>query len=145
MTNTVVQEIVTTALGLSGPEALALKLGAMVVSEVLRRPQNASGRDSNVLSSTPGRARIAADGLKGSARLARRIEERLGHLPGVEKVSASPITGTVLVTFDEDTIGVDEVSRAVRMAGMALRVERPDPLYRLPSTTPLTDTEAVLA
>ncbi len=132
MTNTVVEELLTAALGLSAPQVLALKLGATLVSEVLKHPQTPPSGDSSVLSSTPGRVRMAAEGLKGSGRLARRIEQRLGELPGVQRVSVSPITGTVLVVYDQDRLGVAEVSRAVRMAGMALRVARPDPDYELP-------------
>ncbi len=117
-----VEELVTTALGLSGPEALALKLGAMVVSDLLKRPKVSQSADPSILSSTPGRVRMSASGLKGSARLARRIEEWLGQLSGIEKVSASAVTGTVLVTFDPDQIDADSIGRAVRLAGMALRV-----------------------
>ncbi len=128
-----VEELVTTALGLSGPEALALKLGAMVVSDLLKRPQASQSADPSVLSSTPGRVRLSAHGLKGSARLARRIEEHVGELPGVEKVGASMVTGTVLVTFDPDQIDAESISRAVRLSGLALRVARPDPEYRIAS------------
>ena len=89
MAKMVLEELLTATLGMSGPQVLALKLGAMVVADVLKRPQTVLGGDSSVLSSTPGRVRIAAEGLKGSARLARRIEERVGQLPGVEKVEAA--------------------------------------------------------
>ncbi len=134
MTNVIVEDLVTVALGLSAPQVLAIKLGAMVVADVLKHPQPALTSDSSIVSSTPGRVRIAAEGLKGSARLARRIEGRVGQLPGVERVSASPITGKVLVVFDQDRLGVVEVSRAVRMAGMALRVAAPDSRHELSYT-----------
>lgn len=127
MTNTIVEEVLTAVLGLSGPQVLALRLGAMVVSDLLKRPEIAPTSDSSILSSVPGRTRLAAEGLRGSARLARQIERRIGQLPSVEKVSASAVTGTVLVIYDQDRLGVAELSRAVRMAGMALRVAAPKP------------------
>ena len=133
MTKMIVEELVTTALGLSGPEALALKLGAMVVADLLKRPQVSQSADSSILSSTPGRVRLSAPGLKGSAKLARRIEERLGQLPGVEKVSASTLTSTALVTFDPHQIDATAISRALRLSGLALRVVLPAPEYRIPS------------
>jgi copper chaperone CopZ len=132
MTHAIVEELVTTALGLSGPEAIVLKVGVMVVSDLLKRPQLVTGGDPAVLSSTPGRVRMSAAGLKGSPRLAGRIEERVGQLAGVTKVAANSLTGTVLVTFDPELLDADRVSKAVRMASLALRVALPDEEYPLP-------------
>ena len=66
-----------------------------------RRPPLHSVQEAVILSSTPGRARIRVAGLRGdpaaAATLARRVEE----LPGVSSVSASALTGNLLVKFDE--------------------------------------------
>ena len=45
------------------------------------------------------RARIAVRGLERDQRLARHVVEHLRRLPGVRSVSASPLTGRVLVEF----------------------------------------------
>ena len=47
------------------------------------------------------RARIAVRGLDRDPVLARRLVERLEHRPGVQRVTASPLTGRVLVEFGE--------------------------------------------
>ncbi len=53
------------------------------------------------------RARIVVRGLDRDPALARRVVERLEHRPGVQRVTASPLTGRVLVEFaePETTVG----------------------------------------
>ncbi len=46
-----------------------------------------------------GRVRLQVPGLRGAEGLARFLEERLGDLPGVRRVSASPYTGNTLVLY----------------------------------------------
>ncbi|MEA2306993.1 MAG: cation-transporting P-type ATPase [Solirubrobacteraceae bacterium] len=47
------------------------------------------------------RARIAVRGLDGDPEVARRLVERIGGRPGVRRVIPSPLTGRVLIEFDE--------------------------------------------
>jgi hypothetical protein len=47
------------------------------------------------------RVRIAVDGLKHSSALARQLEARLVGAPGVRHVGASPVTGTVVVVYED--------------------------------------------
>src|SRR5204862_549649 len=64
----------------------------------VHRERRASGR----------RARIAVRGMDRNPDLARRVVERLEIRLSV-KVSASQLTGRVLVEFDERKVGLEEV------------------------------------
>ena len=59
-------------------------------------------RGPRLCSAIPGRERWRVDDLEGDDRLARRIEVYVGTRPGVRKVTASPITGRVVVLFDPE-------------------------------------------
>ncbi len=51
----------------------------------------------------PGRARYKVAGLYGAASLGTRLEVRLAQMDGISYVSASSLTGNVLVCFEADT------------------------------------------
>src|SRR5262249_650609 len=50
----------------------------------------------------PGRARYKVDGLYRSASLKKLLEEQLAKCRGIHLVSAEPLTGKVLVSFNSD-------------------------------------------
>ncbi|MBA2364529.1 MAG: HAD family hydrolase, partial [Chloroflexia bacterium] len=89
-------------------------LGAARASEVVTEP----GEDDRAPALPPAlqeryeettRARIAVRGLDRDPVLARRIVERLEHRPGVQRVTASPLTGRVLVEFAEPETTLDDL------------------------------------
>ncbi len=51
-------------------------------------------------SAVPGRLRVAVAGLRRNPDRRRAVEEAFSRLEGVRSVSASPLTGNALVTFD---------------------------------------------
>jgi len=55
------------------------------------------------------RARIAVRGIDRDPELARRVVERLGRLPGISQVSASQLTGRVLVEYSEHLLDVEDL------------------------------------
>jgi cation-transporting ATPase I len=55
------------------------------------------------------RARIAVPGLDSDPRVARRTVARLRRIPGVTRVSASQLTGRVLVDYSEHMIGIEDL------------------------------------
>ncbi len=55
------------------------------------------------------RARIAVRGLDRDPQLARRVVDRLGGLPGVSRVTASQLTGRVLVEYSEHLLDIEEL------------------------------------
>ncbi len=64
------------------------------------------------------RARIAVRGLDRDPDLSRRVVERLGRLPGVSRVSASQLTGRVLVEYSEHITSLEDLLSHV--AGLEL-------------------------
>ncbi|HMJ37166.1 MAG TPA: HAD-IC family P-type ATPase [Baekduia sp.] len=54
-----------------------------------------------VTHASAGRARIAVPGLDRETELGRQLVERIGRRPGVRRVVPSPLTGRVLVEFDD--------------------------------------------
>ena len=68
-----------------------------------------------------GRVRIAVQGLDRDGDLARRLVRSLRERPGIAQVSASRLTGRVLIEFDEHQIDLEDLISHV--AG----IELPDP------------------
>lgn len=65
-----------------------------------------------------GRARIAVRGLDRDGDLARRLVASLRKRPGVGRVSASRLTGRVLIEFDDHQIDLEDL--IAHVAGMEL-------------------------
>ncbi len=53
-----------------------------------------------VLHALAGRVRVKLSDVKGNPGRVRAIEARIGELPGVRHVSASPVTGNALIQYD---------------------------------------------
>jgi copper chaperone CopZ len=69
--------------------------------------------DSAVLHVMEGRLRIKVPEVKGVPEEARAIERQLGGLDGVSDVAANPVTGSVLVFYDTELTGIDEITEAL--------------------------------
>jgi hypothetical protein len=52
------------------------------------------------LHSTPGRMRIRVPAYRGEEQACRRMEESLSTRPGITRVTANCLTGSVLILFD---------------------------------------------
>ncbi|MGQ9680945.1 MAG: HMA2 domain-containing protein [Anaerolineae bacterium] len=52
-----------------------------------------------------GRMRVHVPGVKDRPRVAVEVERYLGAVPGVSEVRANPVTGNVLVRYDEEIVG----------------------------------------
>jgi hypothetical protein len=48
----------------------------------------------------PGRVRLKVDKVKGNPAFAQKAQDKLGQLPGIKRVEAQPLTGSVLVYYD---------------------------------------------
>jgi hypothetical protein len=53
----------------------------------------------------PGRVRIRISKVKGNASLAEDIRQNFSAIAGIHKVEANPLTGSVLVEYDPQTVG----------------------------------------
>jgi Heavy metal associated domain 2 len=69
----------------------------------------------------PGRIRLKIEGLRANPGLAQRLEERLSGTAGVRHVEASPVTGSLLIRYDEQSPEWrgGEVVLAGKLAGVA--------------------------
>lgn len=64
---------------------------------------------SSYVHALEGRLRIKIPEVKGAPLKAREIEGHLSICPGVEEVSANPVTGSVLVLYNPRLIGQEEI------------------------------------
>src|SRR5579875_1084817 len=55
------------------------------------------------------RARIAVRGIDRDPEVARRVVERLGRLPGVSRVTASQLTGRVMVEYSAHLLDIEDL------------------------------------
>jgi hypothetical protein len=76
-----------------------------------------------ILHSSPGRfrLRVSAEDLWGDAL--ERAERALVETRGVREVKRSPVTRSVLLEFDPDTVGLPTLLDAVREAGVDVHFE----------------------
>lgn len=131
-------EVMTVLLGLSGPEALLLKAGAMLATDLLRRPEADSGRSTSVLSSVPGRLRLRVPAMRRAPQLAERLKARLSAIPGVKEADVNCLTGTALVIYNEGVVTSRLIQLAAESATAALRVIPASADNSLPETEPAT-------
>ena len=75
-----------------------------------------------VVSTTPGRTRLAVVGLRGDTALAARLEEALLALPGVEEAQTNPSTGRLLLRFDPALQTADTLRASAEWARARLLV-----------------------
>ena len=75
---------------------------------------------SSYVHALEGRLRIKVPEVKGASLKARDIEGHLALCPGVEEVSANPITGSVLVHYNPRLIGQEEIILAFQEIGYLL-------------------------
>lgn len=67
---------------------------------------------SYYLHTVPGRLRIRTPSIKGDPAKARELEGIAARIPGVFSAAANPLTGSIVVTYDEEGVssgGIIEV------------------------------------
>lgn len=57
-----------------------------------------------IVHAIPGRTRLKVAGLKTTPSLGLAIQTRLRAVPGIQTVETNPLTGSVLVLFDSETL-----------------------------------------
>lgn len=83
---------------------------------------------------SPGRIRLRVDEIKNDARRAREIEDKLRLVHGVHSVNANPLTGSLLLTYDEPALDSMELPFSVaQVLGISLNDLHPDELRLLMS------------
>jgi len=88
-----------------------------------------------LIHASPGRTRWKVSGIKHDVRRARDLEDRLRMVPSIHSVDASPVTGSLLLTYDEPAVGSLEPHFSVaKVLGISLNDLLPDELRRLMSS-----------
>lgn len=64
-----------------------------------------------------GRLRLKLPEVKGAPAEARTVEAQLQGLTGVNHVTANPVTGSVLILYDTDQTGIEEITGALESWG----------------------------
>jgi len=72
---------------------------------------------SSYVHALDGRLRIKIPEVKNAPLKAREVEHHLKLLPGVEQVSANPVTGNVLILYNPNLISQAEIVLALRELG----------------------------
>lgn len=70
----------------------------------------------SVQSFSTGRVRLKVPELKKSPDLGDAIRERMGGVPGIEKVETNETTGSVLVKFDQQRLATPDALDALKQA-----------------------------
>jgi hypothetical protein len=73
--------------------------------------------NSNYLHTAEGRLRIKIAGLKRSPERASGIESNLSSLDGVYHVNANPLTGNLLVLFEQEDTNHEQIINHLKQEG----------------------------
>jgi hypothetical protein len=60
--------------------------------------------DFQVVHFISGRIRVKVRKLKGNVALGKDIQQKFSTVPGVDSVTANPVTGSVLVLYDPESM-----------------------------------------
>ncbi len=73
----------------------------------------------------PGRVRFRAAALRHHGHDARRVQDQLGKIQGVQSVEVSPVSGSVLVRYDFERIEAELLFAAIiRILGLEKELEK---------------------
>jgi copper chaperone CopZ len=67
--------------------------------------------------SIDGRMRIKVSEVKGSSRKAAEVEDVIGAIPGVDQVTANPLTGNVLILYDTGAVAQQQLLHTLKSMG----------------------------
>jgi copper chaperone CopZ len=65
----------------------------------------------------PGRLRVKTPTLKYTAGGAEDISDLFNHLGGIHRVTANPVTGSVVINYDPELVGSREILQALKENG----------------------------
>ena len=70
------------------------------------------------LHTTPGRLRIKIPQIKNKPRKCQKLEDLFTRKNGIESVSIKPITGSMVLEYDEDRIDSARILKALEKKGL---------------------------
>ena len=68
----------------------------------------------------PCRLRFRVQGLKHDSRRAERLRDRIAAVPGVAEASASPLTGSLIITHDGQVATRERITMALAACGHSI-------------------------
>ena len=74
-------------------------------------------RSASYVHALNGRLRIKLPGLKGNPMRAQEIEYQFNLMTGMQQVSANPVTGSLLFTYDPHLLRQEEIGAVLREMG----------------------------
>jgi len=77
-------------------------------------------RSASYVHALNGRLRIKIPGLKGNPLRAQEIENLCSLMTGMQQVSANPVTGSLLFTYDPHLLRQDEIFAVLKELGYFL-------------------------
>jgi hypothetical protein len=90
-----------------------------------RSPLLSSGGPIRTVHLLPGRVRFQSDVLRGDPAGGEKLAERLAGIEGVGSAAANPVSGSVLIRYDEQVVQAELLFVAiVRLLGLEREVER---------------------
>ncbi len=94
----------------AGPVEWYLEQWENVIEEARAARMDAATPDANsilaglpqarAVSECPGRVRLSVRQIKGQHELAYEVVEVLAKVPGIRRVEASPVTGTIVISYN---------------------------------------------
>ncbi|HEX2923761.1 MAG TPA: hypothetical protein VHS28_07030 [Chloroflexota bacterium] len=73
---------------------------------------------ASLVHAVPGRMRIRLSRKHRSTEIMRALAQALSSVDGVRQVQSNPISGSVLLLYDPEVLGVESVLPAARAAGL---------------------------
>jgi copper chaperone CopZ len=77
----------------------------------------------------PGRVRASVEGIKGRSDMSGSLEMLMRCYPGIRQVEANPITGNVLVRFDDTETSSEAILLAMEEIGIPDTAADVEPQY----------------
>jgi len=106
-------------------EALTVEVGCTVITRIINQGDSSGYNQVQLISNVPGRIRIRIPAVRKSPDTARRVEGVLKAQPWVHDVTANPVTGTVLVTYEKEGVSPRFIEEIARLALTASLYESP--------------------
>jgi hypothetical protein len=82
--------------------------------------ENPMNRSASYVHALNGRLRIKIPGLKGNPFKAQEIENHCSLMTGMQQVSANPVTGSLLFTYDPHLLRQEEIFAVLKELGYFL-------------------------
>lgn len=79
-------------------------------------------RTATIVSAAPGRVRVRLDRSMRSPEAMRGLAEMVCGLDGVREVRANPITGSLLVLYDPETVSTEQLYLAAKAVNLTIVV-----------------------